>query len=202
MKRYSLLILTAVTLNAADTLRIFDRQWSVPVAADWKVEEGDATPLLHLVVRRGPAPGPRRPIQFALTEVPVYSRLTVEADLKPEGQSMMIVFAYTDPAHFDYAHLSTDAASKQPMHNGIFHVYGGERVRISTENGPPAFPQTGRWVHVRLVHAAKSGVVSVTVDGRTLPSLTAVDQSLGPGQVGLGSFDESGLFRNVRITSE
>ncbi len=91
---------------------------------------------------------------------------------------------------------------KQPAHNGVFHVYGGERVRISSEQGPAAFPETGKWYHARLVHVAKTGTVTVTVDGRPLPSLTAVDLSLGPGQVGLGSFDETGAFRNLRITPE
>ena len=84
----------------------------------------------------------------------------------------------------------------------FFMCMAGERVRISSEQGPAAFPESGRWYHARLIHVAKTGTVSVTVDGRPLPSLTAVDLSLGPGQVGLGSFDEAGAFRNVRITSE
>ena len=83
---------------------------------------------MRLVTSRGPLPGPRRSIQFALTDVPNYRRLTVEADVQPLGRSLLIVVAYRDPAHFDYAHLSTDTAEDQPVHNGIFHVYGGERV--------------------------------------------------------------------------
>jgi hypothetical protein len=202
MKLWALLVFTAATVNAADVLQVFARQWSVPVAADWKVEKEDGTPVLHLVEHRGPLPGPRRPIQFALADLPSYARLTVEVDVKPLGEALMIVFAYRDSAHFDYAHLATDTGVKQPAHNGVFHVYGGERVRISREQGPAAFPESGRWYHARLVHVAKTGAVRVTVDGHTLPSLTAVDLSLGPGRVGFGSFDEAGAFRNVRITSE
>jgi hypothetical protein len=202
MKLWVLLVFTAAAANAADVLQIFARNWSVPVAADWKVEKEDGTPVLHLVEHRGPLPGPRRPIQFALAELPGYARLTVELDIKPLGESLMIVFAYRDPAHFDYVHLSTDTGMKQPAHNGVFHVYGGERVRISGEQGPAAFSESGRWYHARLVHVARTGAVNVTVDGRALPSLTAVDLSLGPGQVGFGSFDEAGAFRNVRITPE
>jgi hypothetical protein len=202
MKLWILLVLTAVTVNAADVLQIFARQWSVPVAADWKIDKEDGTPVLRLVEHRGPLPGPRRPIQFALAELPAYARLTVEVDVKPLGESLMIVFAYRDAAHFDYAHLSTDTGVKQPVHNGVFHVYGGERVRISSEQGPAGFSESGRWYHARLVHEAKTGAVTVTVDGRALPSLTAVDFSLGAGQVGFGSFDEAAAFRNVRITAE
>ena len=202
MKTLVCLLLISAGLYGGDSLRVFDRQWSVPVAGDWSVENLEDAPVLRLVQHRGPLPGPRRPIQFALTDVPAYARLTVDADLQPAGKSLMIVFAYRDAAHFDYAHLSTDTGEKQPVHNGIFHVYGGERVRISAQPGPPAFAQSGRWAHVTLMHAAKTGAVSVRVDGREMPSLNAVDRSLGAGSVGLGSFDEAGSFRNVKIKSE
>ncbi len=96
MKLWILLAFTAATVNAADMLQIFARQWSVPVAADWKVDKEDATEVLRLVEPRGPVPGPRRPIQFALTNLPAYVQLTVEADVKPLGEALMIVFAYRD----------------------------------------------------------------------------------------------------------
>jgi hypothetical protein len=86
------------------------------------------------------------------------------------------------------------------VHNGIFHVYGGERVRISSERGPAAFAVSGRWYHVKLIHAAATGTVAVTVDGRSLPALEAVDRSLGSGKYGLGSFDETADFKNLRIS--
>ena len=197
MKAVVLAVLAAFHANAADTLVIFGRTWTVPAATDWKVEAG----TLRLVTSRGPLPGPRPPIQFALTDLLNYDRVTVEADVMPLGSSLLIVFAYRDQAHFDYAHLSTDAAEAQPVHNGIFHVYGGERVRISAQRGPAAFAASGRWYHVTLAHDSTAGTVEVTVDGRATPALRAVDLSLGPGKVGLGSFDETGAFKNIKITS-
>jgi hypothetical protein len=196
--RFAILFaLGALTLNAADSVTTFGRAWAVPYAADWKLDGG----ILRLVVSRGPLPGPRRPIQFALTEVPKYDRLTVEADVMPLARSLMIVFAYRDAAHFDYAHLSIDTAAREPHHNGIFHVYDGERVRISAESGPAPFAASGRWYHVRLTHDARAGDVRVMVDGRDVPALHAVDLSLGAGQVGIGSFDETAAFRDLKITT-
>ncbi len=200
MKLMAVLVLLAATLDAADTLRVFGREWQVRVGADWKVEQENGADVLRIVQNRGPLPGPRRPIQFALADTD-YVRVTVEADVKPLGRSLMIVFAYRDEAHFDYAHLSTDTGTKQPVHNGVFHVFGGERVRISNPNGPAAFAATGRWYHVKLMHDAQSGTVNVTVDGQALPSLKAVDLSLGGGKVGIGSFDETAEFKNVKITA-
>ena len=201
MKLAALALLLIPCGIAADTLEIFGRSWSVPAAADWKVESENGAPVLRLAQHRGPLPGPRRPIQFALTEVPEYSRLTFEADVKPLGSSLAIAFAYRDAAHFDYAHLSVDTATKQPVHNGIFHVYGGERVRISSDAGPAAFSATGRWHHMKLTHDATTGTVDVVVDGKPVPALHAVDLSLGWGKVGPGSFDETGEFKNVTITT-
>jgi hypothetical protein len=201
MKHMALLAFAAVAAFAADTVDIFGRKWSVPVAADWKVDTEDSAPVLRLVEHRGPLPGPRRPIQFALADVAEYGRITFEADVRPLGASLLIAFAYRDAAHFDYAHLSVDTAAKQPVHNGIFHVYGGERVRISSDRGPAAFTATGRWHHVKLTHDAIAGTVDVLVDGQALPALHAVDLSLGAGKIGPGSFDETGEFKNVTITT-
>ena len=199
MKLLALLFAAAVAVSAADTVTAFGRSWSVPVASDWKVDEAGGAQVLRLAQNRGPLPGPRRPIQFALAE-PAFSRVTVEADVKPLGHSLLIVFAYRDAAHFNYAHFSTDTGSKQPVHNGVFHVYGGERVRISSEGGPASFAEAERWYHVRLTYDAAGGSVAVTVDGKAVPALHAVDLSLGAGKVGLGSFDETAEYKNVKIT--
>jgi hypothetical protein len=200
MKLIAVLVLIAGSMNAADTLRVFGREWQVPADTDWKVDQEEGTEVLRLAQARGPLPGPRRPIQFALADTD-YARVSVEADVKPLARSLLIVFAYRDPAHFDYAHLSTDTGTKQPVHNGIFHVYGGERVRISNERGPAAFAATGRWYHIILNHDAQAGTVSVTVDGEALPALRAVDMSLAGGKVGIGSFDETAEFKNVKTTA-
>lgn len=184
---------------ASGTLTVFGYKWTVPEPSDWKIDEEAGAPVLHLAQSRGPLPGPRRPIQFALAETPAFGRVTVTADVKPLRKSLIIVFGYRDEAHFDYAHLSTDTATAQPVHNGIFHVYGGERVRISPERGPAAFASSGRWYHVSLTYDADTGIVGVTVDGKESPALNAVDLSMGAGRVGIGSFDETGDFKNVII---
>lgn len=195
----ALILLAAALLPGADNLQIFGHQWSVPTAADWEIQKEDGGFILHMNTGRAPlASGPRRPFQFALADTEPFGTVTVEADIRPLKRSVIIVYAYRDPAHFDYAHISADI--KAPVHNGIFHVYGGERVRISPEKGPASFPEINRWYHVKLVQDGASGTVDVTVDGRAVPALHAVDLSLTAGKVGIGSFDETGDFKNVKIT--
>ena len=187
-----------------DTVEAFSYRWNVPIAADWKVAEMDGAPALQLLVPR-PSTQPRRPTQFALAQTPDFVRVTVELEIKKEPlavrnrrTSVIIVFAYKDPAHFNYAHLSVDTGEQEEVHNGIFHVYGGDRVRISSTHGPPAFTSED-WHKVRLVHDGKSGRVDVFVNGRVMPSLQAFDLSLGAGKVGIGSFFDLGSFRKVEI---
>jgi len=201
MRFLALMLAAASILSASDTLHVFGKTWQVVNAADWRISEESGEQILSLITHRGPLPGPRRPIQFAIAETPVLRKAKVELDARPHGRSLMIVFGYRDPAHFDYAHLSIDTAAREPHHNGIFHVYGGERVRISAEDGPAAFPETNHWYHVMLEWNGSSGDVRVSVDGRDIPALHAVDLSLNSGRVGLGSFDETGDFRNVKITN-
>jgi len=199
MKFFLAMLLLASTLLARDVLHVFGYAWSVPFASDWRIERDNGTPVLHLFRARGPLPGPRRPIQFALAETAELNHVTVDLDARPLEKSLILVFAYRDSAHFDYAHLSTDSALTEPHHNGIFHVYGGERVRISSQQGTAAFSASKRWYHIDLIYDGASGKVQVAIDGQSTPALSAIDSSLGVGKVGLGSFDETADFKNVKI---
>jgi hypothetical protein len=192
-------ILLAQQVLAQDKLTVFGQTWTVPSTQDWKVSDDNGTPILQLLVGREPAPGPRRPRQFALMQMPAASQVTLEADVRPTKRSLMIVFAYQDAAHFDYVHFSTDNAMKQPVHNGVFHVFGGERVRISAPEGPAAFSGINQWFHIKVEWNGTTGEVQGFVDGKPVPALHAVDLSLSEGRIGIGSFDETGDFKNVKV---
>ncbi len=201
------ILATALGAWGADTIEVFGMRWSVPIAADWKVTHQDGVPTLQLLVPR-PSTQPRRPTQFALAETPPYLRVTVEAEVKKEllaarnrRTSLIIVYAWRDADHFNYAHLSVDSGKQEANHNGIFHVYGGDRVRISSLEGPATLTSED-WHQVRLVYDGRTGKVEVFVNGVTSPSMQAVDTTLSAGKVGIGSFFDLGSFRRVRLTGE
>ncbi len=191
----------------SDVLSAFGYEWRVPIGEDWKVTEAGGAETLQLLVPR-PSTKPRRPSQYALALTEDFVKVTVEAEVKKEPlsardrrTSLIIVYAWRDENHFNYAHFSVDTGEQVAVHNGIFHVYGGDRVRISSTDGPPALTSED-WHKVKLVHDGVTGRVDVTVDGRENSSLQAADLSLRSGKVGLGSFFDMGQFRNVRITGE
>jgi hypothetical protein len=193
-----LLLALATVLEAADTINAFDYHWTVGQASDWSVAGG----VLKLLVAGEPPPGtPRRPQKIALAETQPFRRVTVEAEVLRAKKSLIVVYAWQDDLHYNYAHISSEAATTTNVHNGMFHVFGGERVRISTLDGPASLPAQ-EWTPVKLVFDGDSGRCYVEVNGKRNPSLEAVDLSLRYGRVGLGSFNETGDFRRVRITGE
>ena len=141
---------------------------------------------------------PRRPQQMAIAETKPFRKVTIEAELKPGGKSLILVYAWQDANHYNYAHISSDTAQAVHVHNGMFHVFEGERSRISSLEGPASFTERD-WTPVRLSFDGESGRCVVEVKNRRNPSLEAIDLSLRAGRVGLGSFNETGAFRNLRI---
>lgn len=181
----------------AEKIRAYGLDWQVISAADWKVEGA----ALDLVVARPQQADPRRPIQFALAETEPLARFTLEVEVqrsKPKG-SLILVYAWQRDGYFNYVHLSDDAAEKVEVHNGIFHCYGGDRVRISPKAGPGTLVGED-WHKLKVVYDASKGLVEAWVDGATSASLKGVDLSLGAGRIGLGSFFNTAAFRNFKLT--
>src|SRR6266496_1604487 len=170
----------------ADSIEAFGYKWKVPIASEWAVDGAGKDQVLRMLVAK-PSTQPRRPSQYALADTEPFESVTIQAEVRRDKGSLILVYAWKDAGHFDYAHLSVDEATKQPVHNGIFHVFGGDRVRISQEPGPAALP-TPDWTPVKLTWSGKTGEIWVEVAGKKLPSLHGVDLSLGAGRVGIGSF--------------
>ena len=195
MKIIGILLLLAGVVWADETIAALGKKFSVPVGTDWKA----SAELLELAVKHEPGK-PRRPKQFALLEEGPYSSFTLEVDVKRNGKSLILVFAHQDDDHFNYAHISVDDPAKQNVHNGVFHVFGGDRVRISPLDGGPGLLPAAEWTPVKLVWDGKTGEVVCYANGKTSGAMRAVDLSLKHGRVGLGSFNETGSFRNLKIT--
>lgn len=182
---------------ASDSIDAFGQKWRVPKASEWDYREGTLT----MLTARPQEANPRYPIQYALLEGQEFESFTLECEVKRESGSLILIYNWKDSSHFNYAHLSVDSPEKQIVHNGIFHVYGSDRSRISKGIGAGSLPTT-EWTKVKMVYDAKSGRIEVEVGGQKYPSLVAVDVSLTSGKIGLGSFFETAQFRNFKIKSE
>jgi hypothetical protein len=174
--------------------------WMLPHPEDWQIlSEG---PVHYLHMKRSREPGvPRRPLQFALAKTEPFGSFKFEARVRREGRSMIVVFGYVDTLHFYYTHLSMDRGTEQPVHNGIFIVNGAPRKRIAGLNAPPALPDKN-WHQVRVVRDMFNGLIQVFMDNQQAPLFSVEDRTFLCGRIGVGSFDETGDFADVRIAAD
>jgi hypothetical protein len=174
--------------------------WKLPFPEDWEILATDDFHYLHM--KRSRPPGvPRRPVQFARLKDPAAGSFTVSAKVRREGGSMIVVFNYVDTLHFYYAHLSVNPGTEIAVHNGIFIVDGGPRRRIAGLDASAALPDHA-WHDVRVERNVSSGSILVFVDNQPSPLFSAIDHTFTSGQVGLGSFDETGDFADFRLDSK
>ena len=174
--------------------------WQFPFPEDWALLSEDGNHYLHM--KRNREPGvPRRPLQFGLLKEVKVGSFEFETRLRREGKSMIVVFDYVDTLHFYYAHFSADRGSADPVHNGIFIVDGEARRRIAGTEAPPTLADRA-WHRARVVREIRSGSIQVFMDGRSQPLFSVVNSAFKCGQVGVGSFDETGDFDDVVLESD
>jgi hypothetical protein len=113
-----------------------------------------------------------------------------------DGRDLCVFFGYQDDSHFYYAHIADVA--KDNFHNTILVVDGADRTPIAqTRNGGNSW--AGGWHNVRIVRDADTGSIKVFFDDMNNPVMTAVDNRFSWGRVGVGSFDDTGQYDNIRL---
>jgi hypothetical protein len=181
----------------------FDRashleDWTIDGSGVWAISDG-----MLMLTKAGVPAGPiRRPAGLAILKTPPLGRFTFEVDLRSEEpvdllvRDVDLVIDWQSPSKFYYVHL---AAKTDPVHNGIFLVHDADRRRLDRPTSTPQLTDMA-WHHVRLERDPGSGRIAVFVGDGTSPALEAADTTLASGRVGLGSFDETGQFKNVVVT--
>ncbi|MFH5802457.1 hypothetical protein [Alienimonas sp. DA493] len=167
----------------------------------WEVAEQNGNHVFALKVRRSDYNPPvRSPHNIALVKDVTLTDTIVDVDVQStitdyNHRDLCLFFNYQDPSHFYYVHLGKEA---DPHANQIFVVNGKPRTAISktTTDGTP---WTDEWHHARVVRNAKTGEIAVYFDDMKTPAMTAVDKTFTHGQVGVGSFDDSGAFDNLAV---
>ncbi len=174
-------------------------RWQFPYPEDWVIGTEGPLHFLHMLRSREPLV-PRRPMQFALLKGVNVGSFTFQARVRRAQSSLLMVFNYVDTLHFYYTHLSVDPGAKVDVHNGIFIVDGSPRRRIAGIEAAPVLPDKD-WHTVRVQRDIQSGSIEVFVDADPSPRFSVTDSTFNCGQLGVGSFDETGDFTDVRLQS-
>jgi hypothetical protein len=145
-------------------------------------------------------PPVRSPLNMALVQGHDLGDFVMDVEVRSTGRDyghrdLCLFFDHQDPTHFYYVHLGKQADAAA---NSIFKVDGKPRVSIA-EKRTQGTPWTNGWHHVRIVRTVQDGLIQVYFDDLKTPAMTAHDRAFTHGRLGIGSFDDTGMFDAVRI---
>lgn len=177
-------------------------RWSVTDPTAWKVGEDGGAAVFELTKKKSDYKPPHRsPHNIALLKDLVLGDFVLEAEVKttePEygHRSLCLFFGHQDAANFYYVHFGQKADDHA---NQIFVVNDAPRTKISettTEGTPWA---DGKWHRVKVVRTVADGKIAIYFDDMEKPIMTATDKTFLKGKIGIGSFDDRGMWRKVVV---
>src|SRR4051812_11707082 len=174
--------------------------WTASDSKAWKIEEQDGNKVLHQFQQSKVETPVRSPFNRSVIKDLVVSDFVLDVKLQSTARdyphrSLCLFFGYQDPAHLYYVHFG----QKTDDHaNQIFIVNDEPRKKISTET-TEGTPWDNKWHHARIVRNVETGSIEVYFDDMKKPVMKAVDKTFTWGEVGVGSFDDTGRFDNVLV---
>ncbi|PQO47418.1 hypothetical protein C5Y93_05075 [Blastopirellula marina] len=176
--------------------------WSPTDPATWSVVElPDGNHAYKLSGVGKYKPPFRSPFSLSILKGKLFGDFVLTAKAKTLQTSrghrdMVVAWGMQDPANFYYVHLGekTDDHSNQ-----IFVVDDAPRIKISekTSAGTPWKDDT--WHQIKVVRQVESGLIEVYFDDMETPQLVAHDKRYAWGEIAIGSFDDLGLWDDIRI---
>lgn len=176
--------------------------WQPTDATKWTVaKQEDGNHAYHLLGKSDYKPPHRSPHSISLIKDLVVGDFELTARVQTLQTSrghrdMCIFFGYQDAANFYYVHLGQET---DPHANQIFIVNDAPRVAISetTNAGTPWKDKT--WHDVKVVRRASDGLIEIYFDDMQTPQMVTHNKEFIVGQIGLGSFDDLGLWDDVVV---
>ena len=187
------------TFDTAAALQDF--RFTDPAA--WGFAKTNDISALALMKQSKYAPVVRSPVNIALIGDKVFGDFVLEVDLIQTGKEyghrdMCLFFGLQSPTNFYYAHIATAADAN--AHN-VFLVNNAPRKNFAKETTKGVNWGLGVWHKVRLERNVAAGSIKVYFDDMAKPIMIAEDKTFGAGQIGFGSFDDTGMVDNIRIWS-
>lgn len=176
-------------------------RWEPSDPKGWKITKTDRGNVFSQHQKASAYKPPHRsPFHIALVKDVVVGDFIFEArcrsTVKDYGhRDLCLFFGHQDAGHFYYVHLG----KKTDDHaNQIFIVDGAARKKISTKT-TPGTDWDDAWHTVRVIRKADAGTIEVFFDDMKKPVMTATDRKFLRGRVGVGSFDDTGDWDDVKL---
>lgn len=168
--------------------------------AAWRVGEESGNHFLEQFAPSAYTPPYRSPLNLTVLTGPYLGDFVLEVDVQQTGREYAhrdacVLFGFQDPAHFLYAHLAS-SADDDAHHLQI--VAAHDRVPVTKHRSFGVSWGEGEWHRVRVERNLAFERVRVFFDDLPSPVLEARD-ALQEGWIGLGTFDDSARFDNLRL---
>ena len=175
-------------------------RWEQSDPRAWKVIEQNGNHVYSQFQQSDVKTPVRSPFNRALIKEVLVGDFVLDVRLQStkadyDHRDLCLFFGFQDPAHLYYVHFGKKTDDNA---NQIFIVNGEPRKKISVET-TPGTNWTDDWHHARVVRKVESGTIEVYFDDMEKPAMKAVDKAFTWGQVGIGSFDDTGNFDDVRL---
>jgi lysophospholipase L1-like esterase len=178
-----------------------DLQFSDPRA--WRLgKDAQAGGYLEQFQQSKYATKVRSPFNIALIASHQFGSFVMDVKVQQTGKEyghrdLCFFYGFEGRSRYYYTHVATKA---DPNAHQCFIVDNQPRRPIS-DSGTAGFnwAQATDWHRVRVVRDIETGRTAVYVNDMDRPVLTAKDKTLGWGHVGVGSFDDTGRFAELRI---
>jgi hypothetical protein len=173
-------------------------------AKAWRLSHEDGIDALELFGVSDYKPKHRSPLNIALLNGIAFGDVIIEVEVcstvpVSPNQDMVFVYGYQSPTRFYYSHLATKYDGK--AHHNCFIVNDADRAPIGKDVSGGVNWGTGVWHTVRIERKASAGTTRVFFDDMSTPVMRAEDKTFGSGMVGVGSFDDKGKIRALRVYS-
>ena len=185
----------------ADDFAGGDAPWQPTDPKAWRVVKTGQGAAYNQFQMSRYTPPVRSPYNLSLIKDLKVADFVLEARVQSTGKDnphrdMCLFFGYQAPDQFYYVHLAKRADDHA---NQVFIVNKADRKKISSSTSAGT-PWDDGWHDVKIARRVGDGSILVYFDGKQV--MTAQDRTFTWGQVGLGSFDDSGNWADVRLHGE
>ncbi len=203
------IVLTSAGAGAEDKLPLvyeddFEQgadNWQPTDDAAWKIKKTDKGQVYSQFKKRSDYNPPHRsPYNISLVKdinVGDFDLTVKVLSTHPDygHRDVCLFFGYQDPAHFYYVHLGKKADDHA---NQIFIVNDKPRTKISLKT-TDGTDWDDKWHAVKISRRVKDGTIEVFFDDMKTPVMVAKDTTFTWGRVGVGSFDDTSDWDDLKL---
>lgn len=169
----------------------------------WRRTEAQGASCLELFkIKGGYEPPVRSPHAIALLTKFKVGDFILEVDAESTNlragahRDTCYFFGFTNPSNFYYVHIASGA---DPNAHNVFLVKDAPRTNIATYTTKGIDWGVGIRHRIRIERTLADGAIRVYFDDMNEPIMKATDKNFDFGCVGIGSFDDTARYYNLKV---